>query len=117
MQKCHCGQVIFDPFKTKPQGGNTFLKIRPFLTQGSTLEAGLSATPAQKLLLRGCTSPENVTKILSFLQKLYTFLQSTDRQTGRQTDTQTERQTERQTSRPIHPYTRGHNFYFKWLPS
>ena len=111
MQKCHCGQVIFDPFKTKPQGGNTFLKIKPFLTQGSTLEAGLSATPAQKLLLRGCTSPENVTKILSFLQKLFKFLQSTDRQTDRQTFR------EKHAPPPIHPYTRGSNFNFKWLPS
>jgi hypothetical protein len=111
MQKCHCGQVIFDPFKTKPQGGNTFLKIRPFLTQGSTLEAGLSATPAQKLLLRGCTSPENFTNILSFLQKFFTFLQSTDRQTDRQTFRETH------TPPSIHPYTRGSNFNFKWLPS
>ena len=96
MQKCHCGQVIFDPFKTKPQGGNTFLKIRPFLTQGSTLEAGLSATPAQKLLLRGCTSPENFKHLFIPSKVIHIFTK--DRRTDRQTN-------------PPHPYTGGRNFF------
>jgi hypothetical protein len=79
------------PSRTKTQGGDRFSRNRPFSAQGRNLWAGLSDSPAQKLLARSWTGPENFINILSFHQKLFNFLIRTDRQTqtDRHTDTRT----------------------------
>ena len=68
------------PSRTKTQGGDRFSRNRPFSAQGRNLWAGWSDSPAQKLLARSWTGPENFIKILSFHQKLFNFLIRTDRQ-------------------------------------
>ena len=75
--------------RTKTQGGDRFSRNRPFSAQGRNLWAGWSDSPAQKLLARSWTGPENFIKILSFHQKLFNFLIRTDTQTDRHTDTRT----------------------------
>ncbi len=72
---------ISHPSRTKTQGGDRFSRTGCF-QPSHTLEAGWSATPAQKLLVRSCTSPEKFIKILSFLQKLFTFLRRTEPDTA-----------------------------------
>ncbi len=95
--------------RMKTQGGDRFSRNRPFLAQGRNLWADWSEFPAQKLLARSWTGPENFIKILSFHQKLFNFLIRTDRHT----DTQTDRHTDTQTDRHMnpHPYTGGRNFF------
>ena len=91
------------PSRTKTQGGDRFSRNRPFSAQGRNLWAGWSDSPAQKLLARSWTGPENFIKILSFHQKLFNFLIRTDRHTDRHTD--------RQTHEPPSIYGRAKFFY------
>ncbi len=83
-----------------------FSKNRPLSAQGCNLEANLSDTRAQKLLLRSWSGPENFIKIRSFHQKLLNFFSREDRHTDRQmhrlTDAQTDRHTDWQTQTDRH---------------
>ncbi len=116
MQKCHCCQVIFEPFRTKPQRGNRISKIRLFSTEGSTLEASWSTLPTKNcfygvvLVLKILKTSFHSFKTYSHFYKGQTDRQ-TDRQKDRQTDIQTYIQRDRHTP-PINRYTRGgENFY------
>jgi len=95
MQKCHCCQVIFDPFRTKPQRGNRISKIRLFSTQGSTLEAGWSTLPTKNCFY-------GVVLVLKILKTSFHSFKSYSRFYEGQTDKQTDRKTDRQTHAP-HP--------------
>ena len=107
MQKCHCCQVIFDPFKTKPQRGNRISKIWPFSTQSSTLEASWSTLPTKNCFY-GVVLVLKILKTSFHSFKTYShfYKGQTDRQTDRKTDRQTDRQTDRHTP-SIHPYNGG----------
>ncbi len=93
---------------------------RLFLAQGYTLEASWSDTPAQKLLARSWTIPENFIKILSFNQS-YSKLYSRQTQTDTDTRTHGHKHTDPKTHRQTHALTSkyGHLKYFAlfWYPS
>ncbi len=74
-------EVCHTPVGQKLRGEDRFSRNRPFLSQGHTLEAGWSDTPAQKLLVWSWRGPEKFIKILTFNQKLFNFLIQTNRQT------------------------------------
>ncbi len=78
------------PCRTKTQIGDRFWRDMLFLAQGCTLEASLSDSPVQNLVVRSWTSPKNFIRILSFHQKLFYFFWRADTQTDRQTDRQTQ---------------------------
>jgi len=61
------------PCSTKTQGGDRFSRNRLFSAQGHNPWGRLGVTPAQKILVRSWTGPENFIKILSFHQNLFNF--------------------------------------------